>query len=87
MTWAFAASALALAAFDSSRASFRGGHRLIVLLLRNFLLLDELLVAGQIVLRFDVVGFGLLQIRLGRVELLLRRFDARLGVDHVCVRR
>src|ERR1700685_861323 len=61
--------------FHGRSAGFgRRGCR-IELLLRNFLLAYELLVAAQVVLRFYVVGLCLLQLRLRGVELLSRRLD------------
>ncbi len=69
--------------FDAGRTGLGGGGGLIVLLLRNFLLVDQLLVADEIVLRLYVVGFGLLQLGLGRFELLLRHLDAGAGAVHV----
>ena len=57
--------------FYGGGTGFGGSGGLIVLLLRNFLLLDQLLVADKIVLRLDVVGFSLLQLRFGGLELLL----------------
>ena len=62
---------------DTGRTGLGGGDRLIVLLLRNFLLVDQLLVAHEIVLRFHIVGFGLLQLGLGGFELLLARPECR----------
>ena len=63
--------------FDAGGTGLGGGDRLVVLLLRNFLLVDQLLVADEIVLRFHVVGFGFLQLGLGGFELLLARPEFR----------
>ena len=58
---------------DFGFAGFRRGDRLVILLPRNLFLVDQLLVALQIVLGLHVVGFGLLQGSRGRGKLLLSR--------------
>src|SRR5271165_1494958 len=62
--------------FDRGSTGLGSGRGLVVLLLRNFLLVDQLLVADRIVLSLYVVGFRLLQLGLGRLELLPGRLDA-----------
>ncbi len=74
---------MARAASTRGGIGFGGSHGLVVLLLRNFLLVDELLVASQIVLRLDVVGLGLVALGLGRLELLSGSGDAGTGAVDV----
>ncbi len=69
--------------FHAGRTRLGSGDCLIVLLLRNFLFVDQLLVAAEIVLRLHVVGFSLLQLRLGRLELLFCNLDAGARAVHV----
>ena len=57
--------------------SFRGIERLLVLLIRNFFFVDELLVTHHIALRFIVVGFRLRQLRHRGGSLALRRPELR----------
>ena len=64
-----------------------GGDRLIVLLVRNLLFIDQLLIAAEVILRFDVIRVRLLQVCFGSFPLLPCSFDARLCVHHVCIRR
>ena len=52
------------AAWGVGAGGFGGGHGLVVLLLGDFLFVDQLLVAGEIVLRLDVVGIRLHRLRL-----------------------
>ncbi len=56
--------------FDGGCARFGGGGCLIELLLRDFLLGHQLLVAAKVVLGFYVVGLSLLELGFGGVELL-----------------
>ncbi len=56
----------------------------VILLLRDFLLVDQLLVPHEIALRFGIVSFRLRDLCLGRFKLLARCGDSRLGIR--CVR-
>jgi len=51
---------------------------LIVLLLRDFLLVDQLLVAEKIILRFGVIGVRFRNLRLGCLKLLAGSRDSSL---------
>jgi hypothetical protein len=63
------------------RACFRG-HRGVVLLAGNFVLGDQLPHALQVLPRLGVIGLGLAQTRLGRIDFFLRRRQIRLGHRH-----
>ena len=54
------------------RGRFRRGFRLIVLLLADFVFRDQLLVAGEIGLGFDVVGLGISDVGDGGFVVALR---------------
>ena len=64
-----------------------GGHRLVVLLMRDFLLVHQLLVAPDIVLRLDVIGDGLLQLGPRGLQLLARHGDSGAPALHFGLRR
>ena len=66
-----------------SAARFGRGDRLIELLLGYFLLVDQLLVSNQIVLRFDVVGLRLGHLGLGGFQLVFGNGDSGAGIFHV----
>ena len=55
------------------------------MLLGNFLLVHELFVTHQIVLRLHVVGFGLVELALAAVVLILGHGDSGARVLHVCL--
>ena len=55
--------------FNRSRARGSRSECLVVLLLRNFLFVDQLLVTDEIILGLYVIGFGLLQLRAGSYPL------------------
>ena len=66
-----------------SAARFRRRYRLIVLLLRYFLLVDQLFVANQIVLGFHVVGLRLGHLGFGGFQLVFGHGDSGAGIFHV----
>src|SRR6202050_2334125 len=72
---------------DGSCIGGGASYGLIVLLQRDLLLIDELLVANQIVLRFDVVGFGLVALSFGCLELLPGGGDSGTRAGHIGLRR
>ena len=74
-----AASELARAAATPAALALGSGHGLVILLRGDLLLFDQLLVTSQIILRFDIVGFRLLQFGLGGLVLLLRHLDPGTG--------
>ena len=63
------------------------GDRLVILLVRNFLLVHQLFVAADIVLRLDVIGDGLLQLGPRRLQLLARHRNSGACAFHFCLRR
>ena len=58
-------------------------HCLVILLLRNFLFIDQLLVANKIALGLYVIRLGLLELGLSSVELLLSARDPGFCAFHV----
>ena len=72
---------------DSSGARPGRGDRLVILLVRNFLLVHQLFVAPDVVLRLDVIGDGLLQLGSRRLELLARHGNSGASALHFRLRR
>ena len=72
---------------DGGSAGFGRGYCLIVLLQRDFLLIHELLVAAEVVLRFNVVSFGLIALSVGCVELFLGGCDSGSSAGYISLRR
>ena len=75
---------------QSCSGGLGAGDGLIVLLLRDFLLLDQLFVADKIILRFGIVGVRFNHLRFGGFILLagsrdscLRTGDTGLGAAHL----
>jgi len=62
---------------------FGVGYRLIILLQRDLLFVDKLLVAHQVTLRLGVIGLGLAELSFCSLELLFRRIDSGAGVFDV----
>ena len=68
-----AVASLSRAAATEAVLAFAAGHRLIVNLRGDFLLVHQRFVAAEVVLRLHVVRFGGFQLRRGRRQLAFRR--------------
>jgi len=70
---------------QSGGCSLSAVDGLIVLLLRDFLLVDQHLVAEKIVLRFRIVGFRFRDLRFGGFKLLTRGLDSSLRAGNAAL--